>query len=143
MDLPEVGTVSASGPTARPLIAHVVFRLSVGGLENGVVNLVNNLPEERYRHTIVCLTNHTNFRERIKRPDVPLHALGKSDGHGLVTAWKCYRLFRAIRPAIVHTRNLGCLEAVIPAFLAGVPVRVHGEHGWDLFDPQGRQRKYQ
>ncbi len=27
-----------------PLIAHVVYRFDIGGLENGVVNLINRLP---------------------------------------------------------------------------------------------------
>ena len=31
----------------RPLIMHVVYRFDVGGLENGVVNLINHLPEAR------------------------------------------------------------------------------------------------
>ena len=47
--------------TARPLIAHIIHRLGIGGLENGLVNLVNGLPEERYRHAIVCLTEATDF----------------------------------------------------------------------------------
>jgi sugar transferase (PEP-CTERM/EpsH1 system associated) len=48
-----------------------------------------------------------------------------------------------MRPAIVHTRNLSALEAQLPAFLAGVPGRVHGEHGWDVHDLDGSNRKYQ
>jgi hypothetical protein len=34
----------------RPLVAHVVFRFDSGGLENGVVNLINHLPRDAYRH---------------------------------------------------------------------------------------------
>jgi len=30
----------------------------------------------------------------------------------------------------------------LPAAWAGVPVRVHGEHGWDTNDPDGRSLKY-
>ena len=33
----------------RPLIAHIVFRFDYGGLENGVVNVVNGLPERARR----------------------------------------------------------------------------------------------
>ena len=44
---------------------------------------------------------------------------------------------------MVHTRNLAALECVVPAALAGVPARVHGEHGWDVSDPQGTRRKFQ
>ena len=31
----------------------------------------------------------------------------------------------------------------MPAALAGVPVRVHGEHGWDVHDLAGARRRYQ
>jgi sugar transferase (PEP-CTERM/EpsH1 system associated) len=127
----------------RPLIAHVIFRLGVGGLENGVVNLVNRMPAERFRHAIVCLKDFTEFRQRVSRSDVEVHAIHKKEGHDLSAQWRLYRLFRRLRPAVVHTRNYGCLEALMPAWLAGVPARVHGEHGWDVFDPEGRSRKHQ
>ena len=52
------------------------------------------------------------------------------------------RLFRELRPDIVHTRNLAPLEACVPAWLAGVPVRVHGEHGWDVGDLDGSNRAH-
>ena len=42
-----------------------------------------------------------------------------------------------MRPAIVHTRNLAALETVPAAWLAGVPSRIHGEHGRDADDPDG------
>ena len=34
---------------SRALVVHVLYRFAVGGLENGVVNLVNRLPAERWR----------------------------------------------------------------------------------------------
>ena len=37
---------------STPLIAHVIFKLDIGGLENGLVNLLNHMPRERYRHAI-------------------------------------------------------------------------------------------
>ena len=33
----------------RPLIAHVVYRFDTAGFENGVVNLINRLPESSWR----------------------------------------------------------------------------------------------
>ncbi len=43
----------------------------------------------------------------------------------------------------MHTRNLAALEASVPAWFAGVPVRVHGEHGRDMGDLDRTSRKYQ
>lgn len=129
--------------STAPLIAHVVFRFGVGGLENGMVNLINHLPHERWRHAIVSLTDVSGeFTERIECPDVRYLALGKRPGHLARDYPRLWREFRALRPAIVHTRNLAALEAVVPAWAAGVPVRIHGEHGWDVHDPEGRRHRY-
>ena len=64
----------------RLLVAHVVYRFDVGGLENGVVNLVNRLPAQRFRHAIVALTEVTDFRHRITRDDVHYISLHKRAG---------------------------------------------------------------
>ena len=127
----------------RPLIAHVVYRFDVGGLENGVVNLINGLPRESYRHAVVALTDVTDFRKRIRRDDVRFVALNKQPGHGFRLFPRLFRLFRELQPTIVHTRNMAALEASVPAWLAGVPVRVHGEHGRDMGDLDGTNRRYQ
>jgi sugar transferase (PEP-CTERM/EpsH1 system associated) len=126
-----------------PLIAHVIYRLDVGGLENGLVNLINHIPAERFRHAIVCLTDSSAFRERLTRGDVPVFALHKPPGNSPVTQFKLWRLLNRLRPDIVHTRNLGALEATLPAALAGVPVRIHGEHGRDVDDLDGTSTRRQ
>jgi sugar transferase (PEP-CTERM/EpsH1 system associated) len=127
---------------SAPLIVHVVHRLAVGGLENGVVNLINHLPAERFRHAIVCMTATTDFAKRIRRTDVPIVALDKQPGRLLLMQRRLYRAFRDLAPTVVHTRNLGTLEAQLAATLARIPVRIHGEHGWDTADPHGRNRRY-
>jgi sugar transferase (PEP-CTERM/EpsH1 system associated) len=130
--------------TPPPLIVHVVYGFSVGGLENGIVNLVNRMPRERWRHAIVALTQVSNeFADRIEREDVCYVELGKRPGHLVRDYPRLYRLFRQLQPAIVHTRNLAALEAVVPAWAAGVPVRIHGEHGWSAQDPDGNRLRYQ
>lgn len=126
----------------RPLIAHVVYRFDTGGLENGVVNLVNRLPAERFRHVVIALTEITSFSRRIERDNVELIAMHKPPGQGLWMFAQMRRLFRRLRPDVVHTRNLAALEMTVPAAWAGVPIRVHGEHGWDERDPDGRNRKF-
>ncbi|WP_440997097.1 TIGR03088 family PEP-CTERM/XrtA system glycosyltransferase [Arhodomonas sp. SL1] len=121
----------------RPLIVHVLHRLDVGGLENGVVNLINHLPADAYRHAIVCLTDYTDFRQRLQDPAVRCCALHRRSGKDWRLYPRLWRCFRSLRPALVHTRNLATLEAQLPAWLAGAPARVHGEHGWDMADMDG------
>lgn len=124
----------------RPLVAHVVYRFDTGGLENGVVNVINRM--EAYRHLVVSLTEVTDFRRRVSRHDVEFVALGKGPGHAVRLYPRLYRLLRNYRPAILHTRNLAALEAALPAWAAGVPVRIHGEHGRDMGDLEGASRKH-
>lgn len=125
----------------RPLVVHVVYRFDTGGLENGVVNLINHMTG--WRHAVLSLTEVTDFRARVRREDVTFHALGKGAGHAIGHYPRVVRLLRAWRPAVVHTRNLGALELVVPAWAAGVPVRVHGEHGRDVGDLDGSSVRYQ
>lgn len=133
----------SAGRDRRPLIAHVMHRFDVGGLENGVVNLINHMPPDAYRHAVISLTAITDFRKRIERDDVEFIALDKPPGHALWIYPALFRLFRQLRPAIVHSRNLAALEVVVPAWAAGVPVRIHGEHGRDVGDLDGSNKKYQ
>ena len=128
---------------AAPLVVHVVYRFGVGGLENGVVNLINRLPVDRWRHAIVSVTDVSEeFARRIERTDVETIALQRGPGHLVRDYPRIYRLLRKLAPAIVHTRNLAALEAVVPAWAAQVPVRIHGEHGWDMQDPAGERKRY-
>jgi sugar transferase (PEP-CTERM/EpsH1 system associated) len=129
-------------PTAPVLIAHVVYHFGTGGMENGMVNLINRLPADRFRHVVISLTDHTDFRQRIQRDDVRFFDLGKRPGHDLAWMGRLYRLLRELRPAIVHTRNLNALEAQFVAAAARIPARVHGEHGRDVFDLEGKNWKY-
>ncbi len=129
---------------APPLVVHVLFRFDVGGLENGVVNLINHLPAGAFRHAIVALdTVSADFARRLTRPDVVLHALHKPPGHAVALYPRLWRLFRQWRPAVVHTRNLAALECQVPAWAAGVPLRLHGEHGRDVDDLDGSSVKLQ
>ena len=125
-----------------PLIVHIIYRLGIGGLENGLVNIINRLSPDRYRHAIICLTDSTEFSERLKR-DVVIYEIHKQAGQDWASFCKVYRLLKQLKPAIVHTRNLAAIEYQLCAFFAGVPYRVHGEHGWDVFDPEGNNVKYQ
>ncbi len=130
---------------SKPIhIVHIVYAFATGGLENGVVNIINRLPEEKYRHTIVCVTNHDdNFFARIVSNNTRIVDLHKPAGNGISWLFNCWKLLRKLKPDICHSRNLSALEAQLPAFLARVPYRIHGEHGWDVNDLRGCNKKYQ
>jgi len=125
-------------------IVHMVYAFATGGLENGVVNIINRLPEDSYRHTIICVTDHDKaFFARIATNNTDIVDIKKPAGNGIAWLFKCWKLIRKLKPDICHSRNLSALEAQLPAFIARVPYRIHGEHGWDVNDLGGCNTKYQ
>ena len=133
--------MTAAGEDQRPLVVHLLHRFDTGGLENGVVNVINHLPA--FRHAVVAVTEITAFKERVKAPGTQFIALHKPPGQGFWLYPRVYRLLRELRPAVVHTRNLGAMEFQLPAWAARVPLRVHSEHGWDTNDLGGVSRTNQ
>lgn len=126
------------GDLRAPLIAHVVHRFDYGGLENGIVNLVNRMPADRYEHAVVALAGFGEaFSSRIDGQRVSVTSIDKRPGKDLPSYGRMWRVLRRLRPAIVHTRNLGTLDMQWVALAAGTARRVHGEHGWDASDPRG------
>ncbi|MFN4116387.1 MAG: TIGR03088 family PEP-CTERM/XrtA system glycosyltransferase [Inhella sp.] len=126
---------------ARPLILHVLYRFATGGLENGVVNLINRLPQ--YRHAVLALSDYDPaFCQRVSAPGVEFISLHKPPGQTLKLAPRYVRELRRLQPDLVHTRNLAALEMQLPTWWAGVRARVHGEHGWDVDDLGGRSQRH-
>jgi sugar transferase (PEP-CTERM/EpsH1 system associated) len=126
---------------ARPLIAHVLYRLDTGGMEQVLVSVINRTGQ-RYRHAIICLAGFGAMRARLTDPDVLCLALDKRPGKDPGCYWRLWRLLRRLRPDLVQTYNLGTLDLALVARLAGVTRVVHAEHGWDVSDPHGENRKY-
>ena len=122
---------------------HVVHRFDTGGLENGVVNLINHMPPQAYRHAVMALTEVTDFRRRVFASDVRFMSLHKGPGQGFRLYPRVWRMIREMRPAVVHTRNLGPLEMQVAVAAACGAVRVHGEHGRELNDVDGSNLKLQ
>lgn len=126
----------------RPLIAHVVYHFGTGGMENGMVNLFNHLPPERFRHVVICQCGYADFRHRITAQQVEFFDLGKRPGHDYSWMPRLYQLFTQLQPDILHTRNLNALEAQFVGAAWRIKGRVHGEHGRDMYDIDGTNWKY-
>jgi sugar transferase (PEP-CTERM/EpsH1 system associated) len=122
--------VSAQFRAAGPVrVMHVVYTLRTGGMEMGVVKLVNGLDPARVRSSI-CSTTPAGEIKALVQPSVPVFELSRRAGNDLRIVRALYRLFRQERPHVVHTHAWGTLlEGLVAARAAGVPVVVHGEHG--------------
>lgn len=118
--------------TAAPLhVVHVLMSLDLGGMEHGVLNLLERLDRTHFRQTLVCLADvHQRIAPRLERAGVAWYALHKApwkrDPAVFVRLWK---LLRRLRPDIVHSRNYPTIEVPIVARLACRARILHGEHG--------------
>ncbi|MCL6414683.1 glycosyltransferase [Aestuariirhabdus sp. Z084] len=121
-------------------VMHLIYRLSAGGLENGLVNLINNTQGEGFRHIVVVLSTSTDFQKRLP-DDVPVVLLNKSIGNDISLYPRIMKLIKRYSPDVFHTRNLSCIEYQTVAWLARVKRRIHSDHGWDVEDPDGTRFK--
>lgn len=125
---------------AGPLhVVHVVLSLEPGGLENGVVNVVNGLDPTRFRSTVCCLRRRGAFAARITAPGATVIEAGVPAGNSLRGLLRLARILRRSQPCLVHTRNAEAfLYGALAARLAGVEVLVHSEHGRTFDDAPRR-----
>lgn len=126
----EAGVARVGGvPRPSVRVMHVVYRLQPGGMELGVVKLVNGL-DPAVVHSSICSTVPASGLRELVSPDVPIFELRRRDGNDPRLIWELLELFRRERPDIVHTHGWGTLvEGWSAARLARVPIVVHGEHG--------------
>ena len=113
------------------LVAHVVDRLDGGDAGGGraLLDLIAHMPGERYRHAVLCLRDHGVLHDDLRDSGVEVIDLHKRDGANPAHFLRMVRALRALRPDLVHTRDLGALEGQLAAALAGVRLRVHDEYG--------------
>lgn len=120
----------------RPIkVLHILHAFSHGGLENGIVNIINGSPPD-LEHELCLLTTAGEFVDRLKKA-VRYYELLKQPGNSLKTILQLRRVIRESGADIVHTRNWGAFDGVIGACLCPGVTLFHGEHGRDISDPQG------
>ena len=126
-------------------ILHLVNSLDPGGMENGVCNIAAGLETRGIETHVACLERSGAFSARIPGAN-RIHVLHKAGGFSLRAAWNLMRLLRKLRPAVLHTHNLGPLIYASLATLGGRTARIlHGEHSklapWELEPRRIRQRQ--
>jgi sugar transferase (PEP-CTERM/EpsH1 system associated) len=119
-------------PPAPLRIIHVMNALAVAGMEVGVMKLVNRQDPALFAPQICALTLATEDARPLLHPRIPLTVLGRKRGIDLTIITRLVALFRRERPHVVHSHNWATIPyTVVAARLAGVPVLIHGEHGYD------------
>ena len=116
-------------------IVHVLYSFETGGLEKGIATLVRKASPE-FEHAILCMST-SGKSEGLLPLNTQLIELHKRPGNSPSFLLKLSRVIKGLRPHIVHTRNWGGVDGIVAARLAGISSVVHGEHGWEVLDPNG------
>jgi len=113
--------------------------MDIGGLERVLINLINTMPNN-FKHSIVCIEDSSDFSQLLNK-QVDIIELKKTPGREFKTHWKILRLLFKNKPRVVQTYNLPTVEYQALAWLARVPIRIHAEHGREIDDMDGKNRK--
>lgn len=108
-------------------LVHLVYSMGCGGLEKVIVNLINGT-HEKVEHVIITLTPEFEMIDVIV-PVIDVFCLEKRPGKDLGCHLRLYKLLKQISPDVINTYNFGTIEYHVTAFLAGVKLRVHSDHG--------------
>lgn len=121
-------------------ILHVVDSLAAGGMENGIVNMAHALEPRGFEMHVACLSRRGVFAERMPAPERVV-ALDKRSGFTPAVVWRLMRQIARVRPALIHSHNLGPLIYSSLATFAGrgVPL-VQGEHSQLTADERSARR---
>lgn len=120
-------------------IVHVIYSFGIGGLEKGITTLINHGSPD-VEHVIISLCGNRDSEKFLKK-NTKIFSMDKQHGNSIRFIWDLSRLIRSINPDVVHTRNWSGMDGILAAKMAGVKTIIHGEHGWDMFDPLGTSKK--
>jgi sugar transferase (PEP-CTERM/EpsH1 system associated) len=120
--------------SCRPLwVVHVSFGLDVGGQEKLLVELARHSDRSRLALGFVSLGHRGALAGDLEACGAAVVALGQPSGLKPGLVWRLARLFRRMRPDVVHTHDPRSLIYAAPAArLARVRRVVHTRHGRDV-----------
>lgn len=127
--------------SARITVAHVVFSLGVGGLENIVLNLVGGLDPERFGSVVFCLKRTGALAADHRLGSRPVILMDKRRGFDWFMPLRLARRLRRLGVDIVHCHNYGpLLYGSVAGRLAGVRRVVYTSHGPESSAYRGQGR---
>ncbi len=134
---------ASSSLPSKIKLAHVVGRLSMGGLELEVIKLLNRLDQSRYQAAIIATEDITPTARALVSDEIELVALNKAAGMQWRVIAQIAAFCRSRSIDILHSHNWATfLYGVLGGARARVPNLIHGEQGRETHDyqPSFKQR---
>lgn len=110
-------------------IIHITHSLEIGGAEILILDLCRKIDKSLYEPVVCSLSPGGALAEDFKKNGIQVYYTEKKEGKDVQIFYKLYRLFKKIRPDIIHSHlSYMWLYSTIPAKLAGVKGIVLTEH---------------
>ena len=118
----------------RPItVVQLTWSLVAGGAETYAYRIAQGLRDRGHRPLLCALDQGGALESEIRQDRIPCIVMDRRQGIDLALFWRLWRMFRAIRPDIVHTHHFNQLfYGVIGARLSGARV-IHTEHSVSLY----------
>ncbi len=115
---------------------HILPHDQKGGMENGVINIINNLDDNISQFSICYLSPDRSVIKKFLKKQISFHSIPKKEfGFDFSLCLRLARLFRKEKIDIVHTHNWGTyFHGVVGAKLAQIKCIIHGEHGFNFHE---------
>ncbi len=111
-------------------VLHVIPWLGMGGAERLVVNLSEALSENGIEVSVCSLYPGSGsvLEKMVEETGIPIYYLNKHKGFDPRMIFELHSLFARLKPDVVHTHLSVLRYSLLPAFLCGIPLRVHTVH---------------
>ena len=122
----------------RRLVMQLTWSLVAGGSEMYAYTIASRIDAARYSSFISALDQGGPLEAEIESSRIPYRIMNRRPGLELGLMWRLFRLFRDLRPAIVHTHHFNQLfYSALGAKLTGARI-IHTEHSVEYL----KRRRY-
>ena len=120
------------------VVGHVVYAFKNGGIERGILNIINYGDQKRFRHIVFCLTEVGQFLNQLQSLNCRVIELHKRPGNDLRLPLRIATQAREHGVSVLHARGWPAMvETIMAARLAKVRHTIYGFHGKGIPELQG------
>lgn len=110
-------------------VAHLLYIIGPAGKEKGVLKIVSMMDKGKFDVDLIVLRDIV-YKDLINIKDLNIITLKPVQGNSLKAIPQLREIFKKNRYDIIYTHSWNTLlEGYLAALLAGIPIKIHGEHG--------------
>jgi sugar transferase (PEP-CTERM/EpsH1 system associated) len=116
----------------RLRILHFFTHLILGGTELTAIRMMHGLDKDLFENQLCGIRGFDPKVTAFRCPDTEILSMPSDPKASRTQIFALRDLIKRFRPHIVHSRNWGTIEVIPAARMAGVPIVIHSEHGYEM-----------